>query len=82
MKFDKQTIEFYNENAQKYSSYSYDHEKGDLYQKFLNKLPKQGQFWMQVVVQVGIQNFLSNGYFVTAFDASIKLLEVVETHKI
>ena len=40
MKFDKQTIEFYNENAQKYSSYSYEHEKGDLYQKFLNNLPE------------------------------------------
>ena len=36
MKFDKQTIEFYNENAQKYSSYSYEHQKGDLYKKFLN----------------------------------------------
>ena len=33
------------------------------------------------MVQAGIQNSLSNGYFVTAFDASIKLLEVVETHK-
>ena len=55
MKFDQQT-KFYNENAQKYSSYSYDHEKGDLYKKFLNKLPKQGQFWTQVVVLVGIQN--------------------------
>ena len=82
MKFDKQTIEFYNENAQKYSSYSYDHEKGGLYQKFLNKLPKQGS-----ILDAGCgagwdtKYFLSNGYFVTAFDASIKLLEVVETHK-
>jgi len=82
MKFDKQTIEFYNENAQKYSSYSYDHEKGDLYQKFLNNLPKQGSI-LDAGCGAGWDTkfFLSNGYFVTAFDASIKLLEVVETHK-
>ena len=42
MKFDKQTIEFYNTNAQKYLSYSYEHEKGELYQKFLNYLPEKG----------------------------------------
>ena len=82
MKFDKQTIEFYNENAQKYSSYSYDHEKGDLYQKFLNNLPKQGSI-LDAGCGAGWDTkfFLSNGYFVTALDASIKLLEVVETHK-
>ena len=82
MKFDKQTIEFYNENAQKYSSYSYEHEKGDLYQKFLNNLPKQGSI-LDAGCGAGWDTkfFLSNGYFVTAFDASIKLLEVVETHK-
>ena len=82
MKFDKQTIEFYNENAQKYSSYSYEHEKGDLYQKFLNNLPKQGSI-LDAGCGAGWDTkfFLSNGYFVTAFDASIKLLEAVETHK-
>ena len=82
MKFDKQTIEFYNENAQKYSSYSCKHEKSDLYQKFLNKLPKKcsildagcGAGW-------DTKFFLKNGYTVTAFDASVKLLEVIETHK-
>ena len=37
MKFDKQTIEFYNTNAQKYSSYSYEHEKDELYERFLNQ---------------------------------------------
>ena len=82
MKFDKQTIEFYNENAQKYSSYSYDHKKGDLYLKFLNNLPKQGSI-LDAGCGAGWDTkfFLLNGYFVTAFDASIKLLEVVETHK-
>ena len=82
MKFDKQTIEFYNENAQKYSSYSYEHQKGDLYQRFLNNLPIKGSI-LDAGCGAGWDTkfFLSNGYFVTAFDASIKLLEVVETHK-
>ena len=34
MKFDKQTIEFYNTNAQKYSSYSYEHEKVNYIKNF------------------------------------------------
>ena len=82
MKFDNQTIEFYNENAEKYSSYSYEHEKDELYQKFLNYLPKQGSI-LDAGCGAGWDTkfFLSNGYFVTALDASVKLLEVVETHK-
>ena len=82
MKFDKQTIEFYNTNAQKYSSYSYEHEKGELYQKFLNYLPEKGS-----ILDAGCgagwdaKFFLKNGYTVTALDASVKLLEVIETHK-
>ena len=72
MKFDKQTIEFYNSNAKKYSSYSYEHEKGDLYQKFLNNLPKQGSI-LDAGCGAGWDTkfFLSNGYFVTAFDLSL-----------
>ena len=82
MKFDKQTIEFYNSNAQKYSSYSFEHKKGELHQKFLNYLPEKGSI-LDAGCGAGWDTkfFLSNGYFVTAFDASIKLLEVVETHK-
>ena len=82
MKFDKQTIEFYNENAQKYSSYSYEHEKGELYQKFLNYLPEKGSI-LDAGCGAGWDTnfFLSNGYFVTALDASIKLLELIENHK-
>ena len=82
MKFDKQTIEFYNTNAQKYSSYSYEHEKGELYQKFLNYLPEKGS-----ILDAGCgagwdaKFFLKNGYTVTALDASVKLLEVIETHE-
>ena len=82
MKFDKQTIEFYNENAQKYSSYSYEHEKGELYQKFLNYLPGKGSI-LDAGCGAGWDTkfFLKNGYTVTALDASVKLLEVIETHK-
>ena len=82
MKCDKQTIEFYNENAQKYSSYSYEHEKGELYQKFLNNIPKKGSI-LDAGCGAGWDTkfFLSNGYFVTAFDASIKLLGAIEKHK-
>ena len=82
MKFDKQTIEFYNTNAQKYSSYSYEHQKDVLYERFLNYLPEKGS-----ILDAGCgagwdtKYFLSNGYFVTALDASLKLLELVETHK-
>ena len=82
MKFDKQTIEFYNTNAKKYSSYSYEHEKSELYQKFLNYLPEKG-----LILDAGCgagwdtKFFLKNGYTVTALDASVKLLEVIETHK-
>ena len=63
MKFDKQTIEFYDKNAQKYSSYSYEHEKGDLYQKFLNKLPKKCSI-LDVGCGAGWDTkiFLTNGY--------------------
>ena len=82
MKFDKQTIEFYNTNAQKYSSYSYEHEKGELYQKFLNYLPKKGSI-LDAGCGAGWDTkfFLKNGYTVTALDASVKLLEIIETHK-
>ena len=82
MKFDKQTIEFYNTNAQKYSSYSYEHEKGELYQKFLNYLPEKGSI-LDAGCGAGWDTkfFLKNGYTVTALDASVKLLEVIETHK-
>ena len=82
MKFDKQTIEFYNTNAKKYSSYSYLHEKDKLYQKFLNYLPEKGSI-LDAGCGAGWDTkfFLSNGYLVTAFDASIKLLEVVGMHK-
>ena len=82
MKFDKQTIEFYNENAQKYSSYSYEHEKGELYQKFLNYLPEKGSI-LDAGCGAGWDTkfFLKNGYTVTALDASVKLLEIIETHK-
>ena len=82
MKFDKQTIEFYNTNAQKYSSYSYEHEKGELYQKFLNYLPEKGSI-LDAGCGAGWDTkfFLKNGYSVTALDASVKLLEVIETHK-
>ena len=82
MKFDKKTIEFYNTNAQKYSSYSYEHEKGELYQKFLNYLPEKGSI-LDAGCGAGWDTnfFLSNGYFVTALDASIKLLELIENHK-
>ena len=82
MKFDKQTIEFYNTNAKKYSSYSYLHEKDELYQKFLNYLPEKGSI-LDAGCGAGWDTkfFLSNGYFVTALDASLKLLELVETHK-
>ena len=67
MKFDKQTIEFYNTNAQKYSSYSYEHEKGELYQKFLNYLPEKGSI-LDAGCGAGWDTnfFLSHGYFVTA----------------
>ena len=82
MKFDKQTIEFYNTNAQKYSSYSYEHEKGELYQKFLNYLPEKGSI-LDAGCGAGWDTkfFLKNGYNVTALDASVKLLELIETHK-
>ena len=82
MKFDKQTIEFYNTNAQKYSSYSFEHEKGELYQKFLNYLPEKGSI-LDAGCGAGWDTkfFLKNGYTVTALDASVKLLEVIETHK-
>ena len=82
MKFDKQTIEFYNTNAQKYSSYSYEHEKGELYQKFLNYLPEKASI-LDAGCGAGWDTkfFLKNGYTVTALDASVKLLEVIETHK-
>jgi len=82
MKFDKQTIEFYNTNAQKYLSYSYEHEKGELYQKFLNYLPEKGSI-LDAGCGAGWDTkfFLKNGYTVTALDASVKLLEVIETHK-
>ena len=82
MKFDKQTIEFYNTNAQKYSSYSYEHEKGELYKKFLNYLPEKGSI-LDAGCGAGWDTkfFLKNGYTVTALDASVKLLEVIETHK-
>ena len=82
MKFDKQTIEFYNANAQKYSLYSYEHEKGHLYQKFLNKLPKKCSI-LDVGCGAGWDTkfFLTNGYIVTALDASVKLLDVIEMHK-
>ena len=82
MKFDKQTIEFYNTNAQKYSSYSYEHEKGELYQKFLNFLPEKGSI-LDAGCGAGWDTkfFLKNGYTVTALDASVKLLDVIETHK-
>ena len=82
MKFDKQTIEFYNTNAQKYSSYSYEHEKGELYQKFLNYLPEKGSI-LDAGCGAGWDTkfFLKNGYTVTALDASVKLLDVIETHK-
>ena len=82
MKFDKQTIEFYNENAHKYSSYSYAHEKDELYQRFLNCLPEKGSI-LDAGCGAGWDTkfFLSNGYFVTALDASVKLLEVIEIHK-
>ena len=82
MKSDKQTIEFYNTNAQKYSSYSYEHEKGELYQKFLNYIPEKGSI-LDAGCGAGWDTkfFLKNGYTVTALDASVKLLEVIETHK-
>ena len=82
MKFDKQTIEFYNTNAQKYSSYSYEHEKGELYQKFLNYIPEKGSI-LDAGCGAGWDTkfFLKNGYTVTALDASVKLLDVIETHK-
>ena len=82
MKFDKKTIEFYNTNAQKYSSYSFEHEKGELYQKFLNYLPEKGSI-LDAGCGAGWDTkfFLKNGYTVTALDASVKLLEVIETHK-
>ena len=82
MKFDKQTIEFYNSNAQKYSSYSFEHKKGELHQKFLNYLPEKGSI-LDAGCGAGWDTnfFLSNGYFVTALDASEKLLELIETHK-
>ena len=82
MKFDKQTIEFYNTNAQKYSSYSYEHEKGELYQKFLNYLPENGSI-LDAGCGAGWDTkfFLKNGYTVTALDAAVKLLEVIESHK-
>jgi 2-polyprenyl-3-methyl-5-hydroxy-6-metoxy-1,4-benzoquinol methylase len=82
MKFDMQTIEFYNTNAKKYSSYSYLHEKDELYQKFLNYLPEKSSI-LDAGCGAGWDTkfFLSNGYFVTALDASLKLLELVETHK-
>ena len=82
MKFDKQTIEFYNTNAQKYSSYSFEHKKGELHQKFLNYLPEKGSI-LDAGCGAGWDTkfFLSNGYFVTALDASVKLLELIETHK-
>jgi len=31
--------------------------------------------------KINVGNFLKNGYTVTALDASVKLLEVIETHK-
>ena len=82
MKFDKQTIEFYNTNAKKYSSYSYLNEKDKLYQKFLNYLPEKGSI-LDAGCGAGWDTnfFLSNGYFVTALDASVKLLKLIETHK-
>ena len=82
MKFDMQTIEFYNTNAKKYSSYSYLHEKDKLYQKFLNYLPEKGSI-LDAGCGAGWDTnfFLSNGYFVTSLDASVKLLELIETHK-
>ena len=82
MKFDKQTIEFYNTNAQKYSSYSYEHEKDELYERFLNYLPQKGSI-LDAGCGAGWDTnfFLSNGYYVTALDASVKLLELIETHK-
>ena len=82
MKFDKQTIEFYNTNAKKYSSYSYLHEKDELYQKFLNYLPEKGSI-LDAGCGAGWDTkfFLKNGYTVTALDASVKLLEIIETHK-
>ena len=82
MKFDKQTIEFYNSNAQKYSSYSYEHEKDELYERFLNYLPEKGSI-LDAGCGAGWDTkfFLLNGYFVTALDASVKLLEAIEMHK-
>ena len=82
MNFDNQTIKFYNENSSKYALYSYEHEKSDLYKKFLNNLPKKSSI-LDAGCGAGWDTkfFLSNGYFVTAFDASKKLLEVIEKHK-
>ena len=59
----KTNYRIYNTNAQKYSSYSYEHEKGELYQKILNYLRKR--FNLDGLWQVGYKT-LKNGYTVTA----------------
>ena len=79
---DHKTIEFYNKNASEYAKWR-STEKIDLAQKiFCNELAPCGQ-----IIDLGCGTgeksiwFSQKGFKVDAVDASLKMLEIFESHK-
>ena len=79
---DHKTIEFYNKNASEYAKWR-STEKIDLAQKiFCNELAPGGQ-----IIDLGCGTgeksiwFSQKGFKVDAVDASLKMLEIFESHK-
>ena len=78
MEFDQKTIDFYNLQSFKYSSWTSKHRKDDILIKFISMLPKKSKI-LDLGCGAGHDSlyFVSKEFSVTALDASQKILETI-----
>ena len=81
MEFDQKTIDFYNLQSFKYSSWSSKHRKDDILIKFISMLPEKSKI-LDLGCGAGHDSlyFVSKEFSVTALDASQKILETIPKH--